>query len=308
MRTLDHGKTFVALGEMVQRFKHEVRFGASRRKFDFNQHVAIIITYNESDIIYHSLRKLIDQGIGVYLIDNWSTDDSIEQVKHLFNRGIVGFERFPEDGPSPYFSLEEQLRHKERIAEKLKAEWIIHQDVDEIRESPWPDVSLREGLVRAGREGYNCIDHTVLRFRPVDDTFRYGTDVEAHLRYFTFETHPAYFAQRKAWSNKGARISLADSGGHSVEFSGRKVFPTRFLLKHYPIRGQVHGQRKVLRERKPRFEPVERAKGWHVHYNHVDMTTSFLSEPDTLVPYDPRLTKKALLNSPLAQNPDASFL
>jgi len=156
--------------------------GLVRKPFEYRQCISVIARYNEGDIIYHSLRRLIDQGVGVYLIDNWSTDDTDAQIEPLLGRGIVGYEKFPRDGPSTYFSLWRQLERKEEIAPTLDARWIIHQDVDEIRDSPWPDVSLPDALERVARDGYNCITHTVLRFRPIDNGFRYGGDMEDYFK------------------------------------------------------------------------------------------------------------------------------
>lgn len=281
--------------------------GLLRKRFDFRQCVSIIATYNEGDIIYHSLRRLIDQGIGVYLIDNWSTDDSEAQIKPLLGRGIVGYEKFPKSGPSPYFSLRQQLERKEEVAQALEAQWIIHQDVDEIRDSPWPGVSLKEGLERVTREGYNCINHTVLRFRPTDNGFPYRGDMERYFKHFTFERHPAFLSQTKAWLRTPSKLCLASSGGHSVEFEGKRVYPIHFILKHYPVRSQAHGERKVLAERNGRFDPEERAMNWHVHYAHVNTKTRFVADPSNLKRYDSTETKNYLLQHPLQPDNTVSF-
>lgn len=83
-------------------------------------------------------------------------------------------------------------------------------------------------------------------------------------------------------------MSLADSGGHEVRFPGRAVYPIKFLLKHYPVRSQAHGLRKVLRERVPRWDPAERAAGWHTHYDHVGPAHRFVRAPETLEYFDPQ--------------------
>jgi hypothetical protein len=65
-------------------------------------------------------------------------------------------------------------------------------------------------------------------------------------------------------------------GGHGLRFEGRRVYPFKFLLKHYPVRSQKHGEKKVFRERKARWNLKERAKGWHVHYDSVQEGHAFL--------------------------------
>jgi hypothetical protein len=279
-----------------------------RKHLDYRRIVAIISTFNEGDIIYHSLRKLIDAGIGVHLIDNWSTDDSFDQIQPLIGHGIVAYERFPSEGPTDYFSLRQLLRRTEQVSQSIGAEWIIHQDVDEVRCSPWPGVSLREGLERVAREGFNTVNHVVLRFRPIDDLFPYGGDMERHFKWFSFDRHVAHMQQRKAWRAQGAPISLAASAGHGVYFEGQRVFPTPFLLKHYPIRSQAHGERKVLRERRPRFDPQERDMGWHIHYDQVGTGTNFIADPAKLERYHSFATRKRLRKHPLQPDASATFL
>src|SRR5262249_33851730 len=60
-----------------------------------------------------------------------------------------------------------------------------------------------------------------------------------------------------------------------ILFSNRKIFPIRFILRHYPIRGQTHGLKKVFFERKGRILPSERAVGWHRQYDHIGDASHF---------------------------------
>jgi len=94
--------------------------------------------------------------------------------------------------------------------------------------------------------------------------------------HYEFAKDPAHFQQRKTWKHFGQPVSTVDSGGHDVPFQGRRVFPFKFLLKHYPVRSQKHGEKKVFLERKARWNPDERAKGWHNHYDSVKAGHTFL--------------------------------
>jgi glycosyltransferase involved in cell wall biosynthesis len=249
--------------------------------------VALVSAYNEGDIIASVLEHLIENGVDVYLLDNHSTDDTVEQARPWLGRGLLKIESFP-DGPDAQtdrFDWRAILRRKERLAQELDADWFIHHDADEVRESPWPKVSLRDAIQWVDTLDYNCIDFRVLTFRPVDDGFRRGLDPRS---YFTYFEEGAEFdkLQRKCWKARLAPISLA-LGGHDVRFADRRVFPLPFLLRHYPIRGQEHGRRKVFLERKPRFVDEERSKGWHVQYDHVrDDTHCFLGDVESLSVYD----------------------
>jgi hypothetical protein len=138
------------------------------------------------------------------------------------------------------------------------------------------------------------VDHTVLNFRPIDNNSIDGTDFEAHFRHFEFGTSPDLLRQVKAWRNDGRRVVLSD-GGHEVVFAGRRVFPYKFLLKHYPIRSQLHGERKVHAERRSRWNPTERALGWHLQYDGVEQGQSFLRDPRDLMLFQDGVTREAEL-------------
>jgi hypothetical protein len=116
------------------------------------------------------------------------------------------------------------------------------------------------------RAGFNCVDHTIVEFHPVDDGFQMGMDHEAYFRHFDFR-NLSHANQRKAWKNGGQTIAMIASAGHDVLFEGRRVYPFKFLLKHYSFRSQRHAEKKVFTERKARWNPNERARGWHIHYD-----------------------------------------
>jgi hypothetical protein len=252
----------------------------------FRDVVALITCYNEADVIAHCVRKLVSQGIGVYLLDNWSTDGTLQEALRFAGPGLIGYEKFPPEGPSAYHELERELKRKEELHDTLGARWYIHQDADEVREAPWPGVSLAEGIRRVDREGYNCIDHLVLEFKPTDDDFVSGSDMESRFRYFETDPNPGNTLQEKCWKYIGQRIDLAGYAGHSIQFPGKRIYPIPFLLKHYPIRSQTHGVRKVLGERRPRFAPHLRAKGWHIHYDAISQGTCFLADAARLEVYE----------------------
>jgi hypothetical protein len=136
----------------------------------------------------------------------------------------------------------------------------------------------------------------VLNFRPVDDGFADGADLDASFPWCEFPVHQSDFMQLKAWSAPGEGVGLAIDGGHQVRFQGRRIFPYKFLLRHYPIRSQRHGERKVLRDRRTRWNAAERARGWHVHYDAYDERSSFLWDPATLLRFDaPRFMDEHLV-------------
>jgi len=257
--------------------------------------VAIVAPYNEADIIAQVVADLIDQGVHVYLIDDGSTDGTAAAVETFVGRGLLAVEassRGADPSTNP-FDWTRILQRKAAIARELDADWCIHHDADEFRESPWRGVTLRDALQRVDAAGFNAIDFASLDFWPVHDRFRPGDDVRASFTHYA-ERAPYDRVQVRAWKNTGVDVDLASSGGHDAQFSGRRVFPLRFIARHYPIRGQAHGARKVFQERVGRFRADERARGWHVQYDDMVEGASFIRDRSTLTEYDPDAVRMAL--------------
>src|ERR1044071_5210539 len=249
--------------------------------------IAIISTFNEGDIISPVIAHLVENDVHVYLIDNHSTDDTVQQAARWLGKGLVDIELFPEKGncsSGEKFDWSAILRRKEELATTLQADWFVHHDADEIRESPWPGLPLKQAIQWVDTLGYNCIDFKVLNFPPVDDDFRSGDDPRTYFKYCE-DAADFDVVQRKAWK-AGGRVSLAAAGGHEALFVDRRLFPIKFLMRHYPIRGQQHGLRKVFQERTIRFLDSERAKGWHRQYDHFGESHSFLKDSASLTHFD----------------------
>jgi Glycosyl transferase family 2 len=247
--------------------------------------VAIIAAYNEADIIGASVRDLIDQGISVYLLDDGSTDCTVQAVEPYVGRGVIGIERLRPNDAAGEFALQEIVRRKAQLADELDADWFINHDADEFRESPWSGVPLGEAISRVDALGYNAIDFASFDFHPTDPRKRAPKDVRAALPFYS-EAAVYDRVQIRCWK-KTPGVELESTGGHDTQFDGRRVFPLRFILRHYPIRSQAHGERKVFQERRPRYATREQALGWHVQYDHVAEGASFIKDSSTLTRFDP---------------------
>jgi hypothetical protein len=238
--------------------------------------LAVVMAYNEAGVIGGLIGRLLAQGVRVHVIDNWSDDDTMAVVSAYVGDGSVTVEQFPADGPRRYYELKPLLERIEAVAQRSGADWVIHHDADEIRQSPWPDIGLADALWAVEQWGFNCIDHTIVNFRPTDDRWQPGHDLATSFDWCEFGARTGHFVQCKAFKPQPGGVSLAESGGHNVRFDGRRVFPYKFITRHYPIRSQAHGERKVLRERQPRWSPEARARGWHTQYDQYHDGSSFL--------------------------------
>jgi glycosyltransferase involved in cell wall biosynthesis len=247
--------------------------------------LALIPAYNDEDVIVQVVSKLRGQGVEVRVFDNWSTDTTVERLGVFADDDGVSLERFPPEGPSRYNESYEVLEVFERVNDETDADWLIFQSSDEVLRPPWPAVSLRDALWHVQLRGFSAVDHTVLDFRPVDDAPFDGEDPERHFRFFEFPGRPASFLQVRTWKRRPS-VSIADSAGHNVTFDGRRVFPYKFLLKHYSFRSAEHGRRKVLEERIPRRSPGDKVRGWNYHYHLFATRERFVWDREELIEFD----------------------
>jgi glycosyltransferase involved in cell wall biosynthesis len=265
--------------------------------------IAIIAAHNEDDVIYHVIEDLIKQGVFVYLIDHCSTDNTIQEASKWLGKGLIHIEHFPEDAGyskanKTRYIWKDMLKRKEELALNLNTDWFINHDADEFRESPWPALSLHAAIKVVDNLGYNAIDFELLNFRPIDNLFEPGTDVRNSLKYFE-RSEDFNKIQIKAWKKQYTRVDLQSSGGHEVMFEGRKVFPVKFVLRHYPIRSQLHGKKKVFQERKNRYIQHELNCGWHQQYNEITENHNFLSDKAKLTLFDENVIRVEILSSAL---------
>lgn len=256
--------------------------------------LAIIHTFNEEDVIEHTMRYLINQGIDICVLDNWSTDCTFEiakKIKEEFpNRIIV--RKFPEEKSKDnnYFEWEKQLKETERISRELNYDWYIHYDSDEIRRAPFDNVTLSEMIAYVDSLGYNAIDTTVLDFRLTDKK----ENIFAQNTYFELGRRPSCFMQIKTWK-KCEDIDLASTGGHLAKFKNQKVYPLKIINRHYSLRSLEQAKRKVFRDRLPRFEKEKKEKGWHTHYDKIIDDNSFIYEIENLNLYTDDIVERITL-------------
>jgi glycosyltransferase involved in cell wall biosynthesis len=248
--------------------------------------VALIAAYNEADIIDQAIDHLVREGVDVYLLDDGSTDGTAGAAEQFLGNGLIHIERrAPKEGADG-FNWTELLKRKQDLACEIDADWFLHHDADEFRESPWGSVRLREAIQHVDHHGYNAIDFQLLNFCPTNARPIASGDVRQ--AFTSFEPGQEWDRpQIKCWKRTIHPVDLVSSGGHEARFPGREVCPIRFLLRHYPIRSQAHGERKVFVDRRPRFAASERAHGWHMQYDAMGDDHKFVRDETGLTPYDP---------------------
>jgi glycosyltransferase involved in cell wall biosynthesis len=229
---------------------------------------AIMSAYNEADVIHESIQKLTQQEVDVYLLDNGSTDDTVEIANQFLGKGLIKVERcvFTENGKEVY-DWTALLKRKEELAKQLDYDWFMHVDADEIRYSPWAHRNLREGIELVDQMGFNLINFRLFNFRLTQEKSTDQSIEDALTHYSAVEQFNRM--QVKAWK-KSPGIDLVSHAGHLALLPQPKIFPIRFIHKHYPVRSLEQGSRKIIKERLARYSTSDRLKGWHVQYDHMN--------------------------------------
>jgi hypothetical protein len=246
--------------------------------------LAIIHVYNEHDILEAAVSHLLAQGVDVKVVDNWSSDGSYEIARSLATRDSrVKVERFPANGPSDYFDLKQILANVECIARQSDHDWLIHHDTDEIRESPWPALTLQQAISAVDAAGFSAIDFTIVEFKVTADGFEAGMDPARFFTHYEFARLAPHFLQIKAWKNQGP-VNLSVWGHHAVT-EGQRIFPIKFLLKHYPLRSVRQAKEKLFKNRAPRIPPQERGQRF-IQYD-LSEGANYLSDESAFDRFEP---------------------
>src|ERR1700733_726713 len=133
--------------------------------------VAILATFNEERFVGGCIDHLFRQGVGVYLIDNGSTDQTVAIARSYLGHGLIGIETMPR---SDFFDLHLILRRKEELSSSLDADWFMHVDADEIRAAPRLDSTLAEALREVDELGFNAVNFQEFTFIPTKEYPNHG--------------------------------------------------------------------------------------------------------------------------------------
>jgi hypothetical protein len=233
--------------------------------------IALLATYNEERFITGCLEHLIGQGLSVYLIDNESSDRTVELATAYEGRGLLGIETMPRDGVYRWSSI---LRRKEELAASLDGDWYVHLDADEIRLAPRAGVTLADAFAEVDAQGYNVVNFAEFTFIPTrEEPDHDRPDFQETMRwYYPYKTGtphglkawkrpPARTRRGLRWPKRsGDKAELAWSGGHRIRFRGMRMYPESFPMRHYLFLSVPHAIEKYVERR---YDSDEIRSGWH---------------------------------------------
>lgn len=219
--------------------------------------VALLATFDEERFVAPCIEHLVSQGVDVYLIDNESTDATVDIAESYRGRGLVGVETFPRSGRYSWRAL---LDRKAELATTLDADWFLHVDADEIRLPPRAGLTLAEAFAGVEARGYNAVNFQEFTFVPTLEApdHDHPRFQETMRRYYPYL--PSFPDRLNAWKRQELPVDLATDGGHRVRFPGLSMYPEPFPMRHYLFLSVDHAVRKYV-ERV--YDPAEVEAGWH---------------------------------------------
>jgi glycosyltransferase involved in cell wall biosynthesis len=212
---------------------------------------------NEAGYIEHALRRVIDDGMEVVLLDNGSTDGTREIAERFLGGGLQCIEDQPFTGA---FDLAEQLRRKAEIVAGASHDWIVNAAPDEWLHAT-SEATLSEFLEREVASGTQVVDFVEYVFLPPVGVDMFGEDVRRlTTSYYCFA--PAPFRLMRAW-RRGLPVDLVQSAGHRFrEIDPAIVHPRPQVLRHYIGLSWSH----AIAKRADRVYPEHAlARGWHAN-------------------------------------------
>lgn len=272
--------------------------------------VAILASYNEGRFMRACLEHYLEQGIEVYLLDNESTDNTLDIAREYLGKNLIGMETIPRGGMYQWNKI---LLRKEEIADEIGADWLMHADPDEIRVAPRSGQTLAQAIEQVDGEGYNAINFMEYTFLPVRESDDHDNESFQQSMRWYYPFGPRHPHRLNAWKKQPRRwrgvkpllrelmrhhrwgvpsIDLHSTGGHVVNFPGIKPYPLDFKLKHYIVLSLGHAIQKYV---KKDFAPdeVDSLHGWRATAEAHDFSLPseqamrLYTSDDELDPADP---------------------
>lgn len=241
--------------------------------------VAILASYNEGRFMRACMEHYLQQGIYVYLLDNESTDNTLDIAREYLSKNLIGLETIPRGGMYQWNKI---LLRKEDVADEIDADWLMHADPDEIRVAPHSHQTLAQAIEQVDREGYNAINFMEYTFLPTHESDNHDNENFQKTMRWYYPFGPRHPHRLNAWKRQPRRwrgvksflreitrnrrwgvpsVDLHSSGGHVVSFPGIKPYPVDFKLKHYIVLSLGHAiQKYVNKDFAP--EEIDNLHGW----------------------------------------------
>lgn len=217
---------------------------------------AIIAVRNERPYLPVLLNHLRTEGIEAVFIDNGSDDGSVDILHSHLGDPVVNVIHLPYSG---CFDLGLQLQAKIKLIESVSHDWIIHQDADEILQSPIRGESLMKLAIRADADAFTVVDFDEFVFIPTHSAgYSKGDYFSEGTSYYFFQ--PTRLRLNRMFKRQHFQ-GFGASGGHKIQIAEGRILESN-ILRHYIVLSRSHASSKYLARV---FSNTDTAKGWHAN-------------------------------------------
>jgi glycosyltransferase involved in cell wall biosynthesis len=242
--------------------------------------VAIMYCYNEQDVIAQTVDHLLDSGLELVVVDNGSDDGTYELLAERRGRGVVHLERMPTET----FDLYRLLARLSEVLPRHAPDWVLRVDADEFPEGPSPGARLADSIAAEDAAGHNIVQFNMFEFWPTDADDAGEADVRRRLRHYSWISDWQFCA----WKHH-AGTDIVASGGHLPVFPRPvppRVSPVKYVKRHYPIRSEAQGMKRIFRDRVPRLPPAVPHAGQRYYERFAPERATFVLDPARLTRYE----------------------
>ena len=171
---------------------------------------------------------------------------------------------------------------QENLAGTLDADWFVHHEGDEFRESAWPNERLVDGCTsrhsRIQRHRFRTPE-----FLPGRQRLARGKVSTAGITWLSTRCPVGQGSDQVLEEDTRCRPRLERR--RRSAFREPACGPVRFLLRRYPIRSHAHGEQ-GLRQAPPALGSRRGRDGWHVQYDDILPGHDFLQPTARLREFD----------------------
>jgi len=225
--------------------------------------IAIIPTYNEADIIEEVIQHLLSQKLEIIVLDNFSNDGTFEICKKFSDQGLLKLSQFK----SNTFDISLNTRILYDMAIREGAEWVVLSAADEFLETGIQNRTLKDEIEKDASDGYNLIQFDRFDFFMTDNDGGSAKTIKEKLTYYSCQGEHVY----RAWKCIPG-IDLESGGSHYPYFpegSGYKIYPKKFVLRHYPFRNKIQAENKVKERTRGRDNGKNSKPPINLHYRAI---------------------------------------
>lgn len=238
---------------------------------------AFILCWNEERMIANTINHYSKFCDKITIIDNCSTDDTLEIIKHLntkkgYNLSVKQFESENQIRDDKYLYL------KNNIWKNSTADWVIVCDMDEILYHPniieQLTTAKKNGVGIIQTEGYNMVSNSF----PGDYSKPITEQVKTGVRSLNFDKSIIFSPQiiKEMWYAPGAHTCNPIYKKNVIKVN----HPEKFKLLHYKYMGleYLKQRHQMYATRLSNYNKHNNFGGEYLNEKHVEECFSILSK------------------------------